>query len=76
MKDKHKTKEQLVNELVELRQRIIELEASETERVRAEEELKTQARILESMVEGVNVSDENAILLFTNPAFDAMFGYE
>jgi len=37
MKDKYKTKDQLINELAELRQRIMELEASETQRKRAEE---------------------------------------
>ncbi len=38
MKDARKTKEQLINELAELRQRIAELEASETEYNRAEKE--------------------------------------
>ena len=33
MKDEDKTKEQLIDELVELRQRIAELEASEAERI-------------------------------------------
>jgi len=47
-----------------------------TSRKLAEEALKTQARILDSMVEGVNVSDENAIIFFTNPAFDRIFGYK
>lgn len=47
-----------------------------TERKRAEEVLKTQALVLESMAEGVNVSDENGIIFFTNPAFENMFGYE
>ena len=37
MRDEPKTKEQLINELAELRQRIAELEAAETERKRAEE---------------------------------------
>lgn len=37
MKDENKTKDQLISELVELRQRTIELKASETERKRAEE---------------------------------------
>ncbi len=36
MKDEDKAKEQLMNELVELRQRITELEALEAERKRAE----------------------------------------
>ena len=44
MKDKDKTKEQLINELVEMRQRIAELEALEIKRKRAEEEL-VQANI-------------------------------
>ncbi len=46
-----------------------------TERRRAEEALKMHARVLESMVEGVNVSDERGIIHFTNSAFDKMFGY-
>ena len=40
MRDEDKTKEQLINELVEMRQRVAELVASETERVRAEEALR------------------------------------
>ncbi len=46
-----------------------------TERKRIERTLKTQALVLESMVEGVNVTDEKAVIVYTNPAFDAMFGY-
>jgi hypothetical protein len=34
MKDKDKTKAQLINELIELRQRVAELEASEAKRKR------------------------------------------
>lgn len=40
MKDEHKTKEQLINEPLELRRRVAELEVSEKERKRAEEALK------------------------------------
>ena len=40
MKDEDRTKEQLIDELVEMRHRIAELEASETERKRAEEALR------------------------------------
>ncbi len=46
-----------------------------TELTEAQEELKVQSRVLDSMAEGVNVSDENGNLFYTNPAFDAMFGY-
>ena len=47
-----------------------------TEEKRSEESLRMQARVLESMTEGVSLSDANGIILYTNPAEDAMFGYE
>jgi PAS domain S-box-containing protein len=47
-----------------------------TERRLAQQTLAQQAAVLENMVEGVNVSDENGIIFFTNSAFDRMFGYE
>lgn len=42
MKDEDKTREQLIHELAGMRQRIAELEESETERQRAEEELQVK----------------------------------
>ncbi|MGH8005505.1 MAG: PAS domain S-box protein [Candidatus Binatia bacterium] len=36
----------------------------------------SDSRVLESMVEGVVMTNENHLIVFTNPAFDAMFGYE
>jgi len=39
MKDEHKTKEQLIQELLEMRQRVAELEASETQRKRVEQRI-------------------------------------
>jgi PAS domain S-box-containing protein len=47
-----------------------------TERKRLEEALKTHGRVLDNMAEGVLVADEDDFIYFTNPAFDAMFGYE
>jgi PAS domain S-box-containing protein len=47
-----------------------------TERKRAENELRTQARILETMREGVVLIDpSNHAVRLTNPTFDRMFGY-
>jgi PAS domain S-box-containing protein len=46
-----------------------------TEQVKAERAIATQARMIESMLEGVAVIDENSVVGLTNPAFDAMFGY-
>ncbi|MFW6127410.1 MAG: PAS domain S-box protein, partial [Thermodesulfobacteriota bacterium] len=43
---------------------------------RAEEALQTQARILENMAEAVTVTDDKGYITYTNPAFDAMFGYK
>ncbi len=40
-----------------------------------EEALQMQARVLASMSEGVIVTDEHAVIMHTNTAFDAMFGY-
>ena len=45
MKDGGKTKEQLINELAELRRRMAELEAAETERKRLEEQMRQQDRM-------------------------------
>ena len=47
-----------------------------TARKVAEEEVTLQARVLESMSEGVIACDADAKILVTNPKFDEMFGYE
>lgn len=41
-----------------------------------QESLLMQAQVLESMDEGVSVSDEDGFILYTNSAEDKMFGYE
>jgi PAS domain S-box-containing protein len=46
-----------------------------TEQVRAERAIATQARMIESMLEGVAVINEHAVIEITNPAFDELFGY-
>jgi PAS domain S-box-containing protein len=45
-------------------------------RLATESRLRTQAAVLESMAEGVSLSDERGFILYTNPAEDRMFGYE
>ena len=40
-----------------------------------DEVLKALSLVLESMAEGVNVLNDKGNILFTNPAFDAVFGY-
>jgi PAS domain S-box-containing protein len=41
----------------------------------ASDALAMQAHVLRSMAEGVSVSDENGIIVYTNAAEDLMFGY-
>ena len=46
------------------------------QRRRAEEQLRTQAEILDTMTEGVVLIDAAGLIELTNPAFDRMFGRE
>lgn len=79
MKDEGKTKEQLVNELVELRQRITDLEASETERKQAEEELRESEEKYRSLVvhaPGVIwTTDEHMHVVFVSPNVETVCGH-
>jgi PAS domain S-box-containing protein len=47
-----------------------------TDRKRAEEALQTQTQVLESMAEGVTVTDAGGKIIYSNPAFDTMFGFQ
>ncbi len=63
------TKEQLLKELSEMRQRIAELEKSEIE-------TRLHSDIVANMKEGVNlVREKDGVIIYTNPKFDEMFGY-
>jgi len=79
MKDKEKTNEQLISELVALRQRISELEASETERKRAEEALreseKRHRELTDFLPQTVFEADERGNLTFGNRNGFQSFGY-
>jgi len=71
MNDRGKAKEQLVNELVEMRQRIAELEASEAEHIQTEYALRESEeryrRIIETANEGIWILDtENNTILANN----------
>jgi PAS domain S-box-containing protein len=47
-----------------------------TDRKKAEERLRLHSKILETMSEGVSlVRSEDGVIVYTNPRFDAMFGY-
>ena len=68
MKEEDKTKEQLINELVELRQRITELETLE------KEERDNRNSVFESMTDGVYLTSENYEIEFMNKVLIDEFG--
>jgi len=71
MRDKDKTKAQLINELEELRQRVAELKASETERKRAEALYRT---LINRAPTAVYIAQEGKIV-FVNPQYQKYTGF-
>ncbi|MCX5846882.1 MAG: PAS domain S-box protein, partial [Deltaproteobacteria bacterium] len=77
MKDQSKTKQALIQELTSLREKITELEQSESERKRAEEALRLHSEILAHIVESVHlVRVDDGVIIYTNQRFDSVFGYD
>jgi PAS domain S-box-containing protein len=82
MKDEDKTKEQLIDELLQLRQRITELEKSETKRKEAAEALRDSDEKYRTLVENVNIgvyrntAGPHGHFIQANPAIAKMFGYD
>jgi len=79
MKDKSKTKEQLVAELAQMRQRIAELEAAETERRQAEREIEERRMYLEAVLgavpDAIVTLDAHHRIVEWNPGAERLFGY-
>jgi PAS domain S-box-containing protein len=74
MKDEDKTKEQFINELVELRRRIAELEALEAKHKRAEQETREYAEsIVDTVREGLLVLDGDLRVISANRSFYETF---
>ena len=74
MKDEDKTKEQFINELVELRQRIAELEALEAEHRWAEQKTREYAEsIVDTVREGLLVLDADLRIISANRSFYETF---
>ncbi len=80
MKDERQTKKQPINELVELRQRISELEKSETRCRIAEEKLSETKQMLENIAqgitEGIALLSKDFEILWANNAFLIQSGYK
>jgi len=80
MKDERKTKKQFIAELAELRQRVAELEAAETEHQRAEEALREGEErlrnLFETMAEGVVLIAPDGQIVQANLAAERILGLE
>ncbi len=78
-KDQDKTKEQLITELGEMRQRVAQLEASEVERVQTEKSPllldESCQRLFEFLPIGVTMLDMKGVILYSNPAVYNKGGY-
>ena len=79
MEDEDKTKEQLVTELKEMRQRITTLEELEVTRKRTEEELRESEKRFRTLFQnapiGIGLATLGGHILDGNDAIIEMFGY-
>ena len=79
MKDEDKTTEQLINELVRMRQRVAELETADTERTRAERELQKAGTRYRNLVKlapvGIITVDRKGVVTSINRYFTTVSGF-
>ena len=79
MKDEDKTKEQLINELENLRQRIAELEKVETRRKKVEKVLKEPEACYNTIFENTGTAmviiEEDEKISLVNTEFEKLSGY-
>jgi PAS domain S-box-containing protein len=76
MKDEDKSKAQLIDELVSLRQQVAELKSSEAERKRVEEQLRYQADLVENVSDAVISTDLDFNIKSWNKAAENIYGWQ
>ena len=80
MRDSKKTKAQLADELTELRQRVAELEAAETEREQVEKALHASEREFRGLVDnalvGIYRTNLKGDILYVNEFLSSILGFE
>ncbi len=80
MKDEEKTKEQLINELLELRKQVAELEASEIRHKEVKKALQNSEerfrQIAESSGEFIWEVDVHGLYTYANPVVEEILGYK
>lgn len=75
MKDTEKTKEQLINELRKMHQRITELEKLEEKHKQMEEERKRLINAISASIDGIAITDEKDRYVYVNEAHTMIYGY-
>ena len=79
MKNLKKTKEQLIKEVSELKTKLNILEESETKCKQVEDTLRESEQnfrdLVENLLDGVAIADENAYHIYVNPKFSEITGY-
>ena len=75
MKNQYKTKEQLLDELLQIPQKIEKTEASFIENKQVVQTLRSFEKAIETMQIGVTISDLEGNILYSNPADLVMHGY-
>ncbi len=79
MADKHKTKEQLIQEPVELRQRVAELEASEAQCGQTNEALEAWERksmaLIENSPDIIYILDPDGNFTYLGGNFESLLGF-
>jgi len=79
MKNTTKTKEQLLKELEKSNKNIAELEKYETRCEKAKKTIQEREKnfrdLVENLLDGVAIADENGFHIYTNPKFSEITGY-
>ncbi|MGA9347213.1 MAG: hypothetical protein WBW48_00215, partial [Anaerolineae bacterium] len=82
MKEERKTKEQLISQLAEMRQRIAELEASETAHLsaeeagrQAEEGLRIFKYMVENSIDAILMADPDLQIVYSNRACNQLMAH-
>ena len=80
MKDKNKTKEQLIQELTEMRKSLAELERLKIEtrrlKVLVKEKEEFLKETLDSIQDGISLLDKNLNIIFTNSAMERWYAHQ
>ena len=76
MKDEDKKKEQLIQELTDIRRQLAEMEALRAEYKETQETLKVMRAAMESCINAAVLADLEGNLTCANRSFLRMWGYE